>query len=110
MLAHWRTSALLRAAAECGAHGAQVLGLTSYSHWPEAVALRKCAHTSASARETLQAVARERLESMLHVGLMEELHLSVASLAVGGGSATALCSASVLILSCPAHTVGGSIW
>ena len=60
----------------------QVLGLTSYSHWPEAAALRACARTSVSARERLQAVARARLESMVHVGIMEELDLSIASLAV----------------------------
>ena len=62
--------------------GLQVLGLTSYSHWAEAGALRACARASPAVRARLLSVALGRLESMVHVGLMEQLDLSVASLAV----------------------------
>ncbi len=60
----------------------QVLGLTKYSHWEEAGALRACARGSPGVRAQLLSVALGRLESMVHVGLMEQLDLSVASLAV----------------------------
>ena len=60
----------------------QILGITSYSHWPEAVALRECARNSSAVQRRLLQMAEGRLRRMLHVGLMEELDLSIASLAV----------------------------
>ncbi len=69
----------------------QVLGLTSYSHWPEASRLRECVRMYPVMRQRLQQIAVGRVKSMLHVGLMEELHLSISSLAVRAavGSMTA---------------------
>ena len=60
----------------------QVLGLTSYSHWPEAAKLRECARSHGDIQHQLQQLTETRVKAMLHVGVMEELHLSIASLAV----------------------------
>ena len=62
-----------------------LLGLTNYSHWPEAKPLRSCFFEDKKARARLLSIAKERLRSMLHVGLTEDLDLSVASLAAGLG-------------------------
>lgn len=59
----------------------QVLGLTSYSHWPEAAQLRECVRKHPDSQQQLQRLAEDHIRAMLHVGLMEELHLSMASLA-----------------------------
>ena len=60
-----------------------MLGLTSYSHWPEAKAVRHCALQHAGVRVKLTALAKQHLKGMLHVGLMEQIDASIASLAVG---------------------------
>lgn len=60
----------------------QVLGLTSYSHWPEAAKLRECARSHEHIQQQLQPLMEARVRAMLHVGVMEELYLSIASLAV----------------------------
>ena len=60
----------------------QVLGLTDYSVWPEARAVRSCAQQHGSVRRKLGVLARQHLRSMLHVGVMEELADSISSLAV----------------------------
>ncbi|KAK9823003.1 hypothetical protein WJX81_005071 [Elliptochloris bilobata] len=63
----------------------QVLGLTNYSRWVDAAALRRCAAADAGAAERLQALALERLRGLAHVGLTERLPESVASLAASLG-------------------------
>lgn len=60
----------------------QVLGLTDYSLWPEAKAVRHCAQQHSSVRRKLSALAKQHLRGMLHVGVMEELDDSITSLAV----------------------------
>lgn len=60
----------------------QVLGLTEYSQWPEAKAVRHCAQQHAGVRRKLTDLAKQHLRRMLHVGVMEELDDSLASLAV----------------------------
>lgn len=59
----------------------QLLGLTQYSHWEEAAAVRSCARSSAAVRSRLLEAAQARLRAMAHVGVTEEMHLSIASLA-----------------------------
>lgn len=77
----------------------QVLGLTSYSHWPEAAKLRECACSHGHIQHQLQQLAEARVRAMLHVGVMEELHLSIASLAVS------LCASGCVISHVVRHTV-----
>jgi hypothetical protein len=72
----------------------QVLGLTSYSHWPEAAKLRECARSHGHIQHELQQLAEARVRAMLHVGVMEELHLSIASLAVSAPAS------SYMVLAC----------
>ena len=57
-----------------------MLGLTSYSRWPEAGELRACLPHSVEARELLLQLALERLEKFLHVGTFDRLDESIASL------------------------------
>ena len=76
-----------------------MLGLTSYSHWPEAKAVRHCALQHAGARQKLLALAKQHLKGMLHVGLMEQIDASVASLAVSAVLVLVLFSCSLLCLS-----------
>lgn len=59
----------------------QLLGLTQYSHWKEAFALRSCVRSSAAVRSKLLEAAQTRLRSLAHVGVTEELYLSIATLA-----------------------------
>lgn len=59
----------------------QLLGLTQYSHWEEASALRSCVRSSAAIRFKLLKAAQLRLRSLAHVGITEELDLSIATLA-----------------------------
>ena len=59
-----------------------MLGLTNYSHWKEAANIRSCSQSSVTVRAALLSVALARLRTMAHVGVMEELQLSIASLAV----------------------------
>jgi len=63
----------------------QILGLTNYSHWKSATALRKCFFEDLDSRKRLVGIAKQRLRSMLHVGLTENLDHSVASMAAGLG-------------------------
>ncbi|KAL4541193.1 hypothetical protein Ndes2526B_g05736 [Nannochloris sp. 'desiccata'] len=63
----------------------QILGLTNYSHWKSATALRKCFFEDLDSHRRLVDVAKQRLRSMLHVGLTENLDQSVASMAAGLG-------------------------
>ena len=65
----------------------QVLGLTEYSQWPEAKAVRQCAQQHGSVRRKLSALAQKRLRAMMHVGVMERMDDSITSLAVGGACA-----------------------
>lgn len=60
----------------------QVLGLTSYSHWEEAVEVRRCAQESGPAEDLLASLAVKKLKGFVHVGLMERLDDSIAALAV----------------------------
>lgn len=60
----------------------QVLGLTNYSHWPEAAIVRACSQQSSAAQELLTSLAISKLREFTHVGLMERLDDSVAALAV----------------------------
>ena len=62
----------------------QVLGLTEYSQWPEAKAVRQCAQQRRGVRRKLSSLAQKRLRAMMHVGVTEELDDSIMSLAVGG--------------------------
>jgi hypothetical protein len=64
-----------------GPRARQVLGLTSYSRWADAAALRRCAAADGGAAGRLQAAALGRLAGLAHVGLTERLQESVASLA-----------------------------
>ncbi len=61
---------------------AQVLGITNYSHWPEAPAVRTCAQQNPLLQRKLTRAAEKRLRGFLHVGLMERLDDSIASMAV----------------------------
>ncbi len=63
----------------------QILGLTNYSHWQSANALRSCFFKDADSHKRLLDIAKQRLRSMLHVGLTENLDHSVASMAAGLG-------------------------
>ena len=63
----------------------QVLGITNYSSWPAAGALRECFFRDGAVRAALGELAKDRLRSMHHVGLQERLNSSVASLAAGLG-------------------------
>jgi hypothetical protein len=63
----------------------QILGLTNYSHWKSAPALRKCFFEDIDSHKRLVEIAKQRLKSMLHVGLTENLDQSVASMAAGLG-------------------------
>lgn len=65
-----------------GLLAAQVLGITNYSHWPEARAVRRCAQRDAYVQRTLTRAAEKRLRGFLHVGLMERLDDSIASMSV----------------------------
>jgi hypothetical protein len=60
----------------------QVLGITNYSHWPEAHAVRACALHDPLLQRKLTRAAERRLRGFLHVGLMERLDDSIASLSV----------------------------
>ena len=60
----------------------QVLGITNYSHWPEAPAVRRCAQRDPILQRKLTRAAEKRLRGFLHVGLMERLDDSIASMAV----------------------------
>ena len=77
----------------------QVLGLTSYSHWPEAAKLRECARLHGQIQHQLQQLTEARVRAMLHVGVMEELPLSIASLAVS------LCASSCIISHVVQHAI-----
>ena len=59
----------------------QLLGLTNYSHWEEAGALRQCMFRYESVRKNLSNRALELLPKLKHVGLTEKLYDSVRSLA-----------------------------
>ena len=61
---------------------AQVLGVTNYSHWPEAHTVRRCAQEDPLLQRKLTRAAEKRLRRFLHVGLMERLDDSIASLSV----------------------------
>lgn len=63
----------------------QMLGLTNYSRWADAGALRACAAADEPAAERLQAAALARLRALAHVGLTERLEESIASLAASLG-------------------------
>jgi len=63
----------------------QVLGLTNYSRWADAGALRACAAADEPAAARLQAAALARLRALAHVGLTERLEESIASLAASLG-------------------------
>jgi len=63
----------------------QILGLTNYSRWESASALRKCFFEDEESQKRLVDIAKQRLRSMLHVGLTENLDQSVASMAAGLG-------------------------
>lgn len=58
------------------------MGLTQFSQWPEAKAVRHCAQQHAGVRRKLTDLGKQHLRGMLHVGVMEELDDSIASLAV----------------------------
>ena len=60
----------------------QVLGITNYSHWPEAPAVRRCAQQDPVLQQKLTRAAEKRLRGFLHVGLMERLDDSIASMSV----------------------------
>lgn len=59
----------------------QLLGLTNYSHWEEAGALRQCMFEYESVKKNLSDRALELLPKLKHVGLTEKLYDSVRSLA-----------------------------
>ena len=60
----------------------QVLGLTQYSHWPEATQVRRCVQRWRQLQAQASQMARKRLHTFLHVGLTEQLELSILTLAV----------------------------
>ena len=60
----------------------QVLGLTQYSHWPEATQVRRCIQRWPQLQAQASQMARKRLHTFLHVGLTEQLELSILTLAV----------------------------
>ena len=59
-----------------------MLGITNYSHWPEAHAVRTCAQQDPLLQRKLTRAAEKRLRGFLHVGLMERLDDSIASMSV----------------------------
>ena len=64
--------------------------------------MRHCALQHAGARKKLLDLAKQHLRSMLHVGLMEQLDASVASLAVSAARVIPIISLSIgLRLSSP---------
>jgi hypothetical protein len=67
-----------------------VLGLTNYSYWAGAAALRACVRSNTIAREMLLTLAGRRLKRMAHVGLTERLAESVQSLAADLGAPLAV--------------------
>ena len=64
---------------------AQVLGLTNYSHDPNASLLRSCIRTDLESQSLALDFAKDRLREMLHVGVFERLHVSLATLATAVG-------------------------
>ncbi|GMH37196.1 hypothetical protein BSKO_05069 [Bryopsis sp. KO-2023] len=59
----------------------QVLGITNYSYWPEAQAVRNCMLISSSAERKLMDFAKRRVDQMVHVSLTHKLPESAQSLA-----------------------------
>ncbi|KAK9810315.1 hypothetical protein WJX72_008465 [[Myrmecia] bisecta] len=59
----------------------QVLGVTNYSHLPEAASIRSCASQDAASLAVLGQLAQKRVDGFVHVGLMDMLDESIASLA-----------------------------
>ncbi|GBF98742.1 hypothetical protein Rsub_11291 [Raphidocelis subcapitata] len=65
----------------------QVLGLTNYSHWPKADALRQCAISDQGVARELSAYAKRRLATFAHVGTTDALFESVEACAGALGMA-----------------------
>ena len=61
----------------------QVLGVTNYSHWGDASAMRYCLWQSDSVRDHMLEVAIKRIEKFMHVGVTNRLGESVAAAGVG---------------------------
>lgn len=64
----------------------QLLGLTNYSRWEHAKELRQCLFSDTQAKKQLVQIAKDRLTTMLHVGITEDLDRSIASLAAAVGA------------------------
>ena len=60
----------------------QVLGLTNYSNWRQAAAVRECMQSFAPAQQLLSSLALKQLQQFVHVGVMDLLDESIAALAV----------------------------
>lgn len=60
----------------------QVLGVTNYSHWKEAAAVRSCMQGSASTQQLLLSLSLKQLQQFVHVGVLDMLDESIAALAV----------------------------
>lgn len=66
-------------------HTLQVLGISNTSFWEEASDLRYCFMHHHESRRRMLEMAKEKMSQMSHVGLQDELHESVASLAASLG-------------------------
>ena len=64
-----------------GTRSAQVLGLTNYSRWSDAGAVRACMAESQALAESLLPAAIASLQKFVHVGVTEQLEASIQSLA-----------------------------
>ena len=64
---------------------AQVLGLTNYSRWSDAAAVRACMAESTDLASSLMPAALASLQKFVHVGVTEQLEASIKSLAATMG-------------------------
>ena len=100
-------------------HAAQVLGLTNYSRWQDAGAVRACLADSPALGQKLLPLALASLRKFAHVGCTEQLVASIQSLAATMGmhldgpawevGPHAFASTSFVLVGCMHGAAGGII-
>ena len=85
LLCHLAPGCRLHALIQAYPHPVQVLGLTNYSRWQDAAAVRTCMAASPAVGQQLLPLAVSSLRKFVHVGVTERLYDSIQSLAATMG-------------------------
>ena len=86
-------------------HSRQVLGVTNYSHWGDANAMRSCIWGSDSVRQHMVDFAINRIDKFMHVGVTDRLMDSAAAAGVSRGAAAGVRGCNMLRFDGPCYEI-----